>query len=77
MFRSSVVVSLLVAGMTTGCANVQPVLTGGYYCMAGTELSCASHEGSGDCQPCPRSTATPLATAATPATPVVLPGRPD
>ena len=76
MFRA-MTVSLLIAGMTAGCASTQPVLTGGYYCLAGTELSCPSHEGSGDCQPCPRSTAAPLAASAAPATPAVLPGRPD
>jgi hypothetical protein len=73
MFRA-MTVSLLIAGMTAGCANTKPVLTGGYYCLRGSELSCPSHEGSGDCQPCPSSTATPLAASATPA---VLPGRPD
>ena len=73
MFRS-IAIGLFITGMTAGCADMQPVLTGGYYCLQGTELSCPSHEGSGDCQPCPRSTATALASAATPAT---LPGRPD
>jgi hypothetical protein len=76
MFRS-MIASLFIAGMTAGCANTQPVLTGGYYCLEGTELSCPSHEGSGDCQPCPRSTAAPLATTAAAATPAVLPGRPE
>jgi hypothetical protein len=76
MFRA-LTASLLIAGMTAGCATTQPVLTGGYYCLAGTELSCPSHEGSGDCQQCPRSTATPLAAAVVAATPAVLPGRPD
>jgi hypothetical protein len=71
----TMIVSLFVAGMAAGCADTQPVLTGGYYCLEGTELSCPSHEGSGDCQPCPRSTAAPLATTAAPATPAVLPGR--
>ena len=70
----SMLVSLFVAGISAGCANMQPVLSGGYSCLAGTELSCPSHEGSGDCEPCPRSTATASAAAATPA---VLPGRPD
>ena len=72
MFRS-ITASLLIAGMTAGCATTQPVLTGGYYCLTGTELSCPSHEGSGDCQPCPRSTATPVASAAGPATLAELP----
>jgi hypothetical protein len=76
MFRP-MIVSLFVAGTAVGCADVQPVLTGGYYCLAGTDLSCPQHEGSGDCQQCPRSTAAPLAAAATPATPAILPGRPD
>jgi hypothetical protein len=70
----SMIVGLFVAGMTAGCASTQPVLTGGYYCLRGSELSCPSHEGSGDCQPCPSSTAAPLAAAVTPA---ILPGRPD
>jgi hypothetical protein len=73
MFRS-MIVSLFVTGMSAGCANIQPVLSGGYYCFAGTELSCPQREGSGDCQPCPRSTAAPLAAAAIAA---VLPGRPE
>lgn len=64
---------LIAAGMTVGCATKEPVLTGGYYCREGTELSCPSHEGSGDCQPCPRVT-TARAVAATAAAP---PGRPD
>jgi hypothetical protein len=76
MFRS-MVLCLFVAGLSAGCANVQPVLTGGYYCRTGTELSCPSHEGSGDCQPCPNTTAAPLASASAPAAPAVLPGRPD
>jgi hypothetical protein len=76
MFRA-MTVSLFIAGMTAGCATTQPVLTGGYYCLAGSELSCPSHEGSGDCQQCPRSTAAPLSAAAVAATPAVLPGRPD
>jgi hypothetical protein len=73
MFRS-MIVSLFATGMSAGCANVQPVLSGGYYCLAGTEVSCTQHEGSGGCQPCPRSTPAPLATAAIPA---ALPGRPE
>ena len=73
MFRS-MILSVFVAGMSAGCANMQPVLSGGNYCLAGTEFSCPSHEGSGDCTPCPRSTAASLTAAATPA---VLPGRPD
>jgi hypothetical protein len=76
MFRS-IAIGLVIAGMTAGCADMQPVLTGGYYCLQGTELSCPSHEGSGDCQPCPRSTAAPLAADATSTTPAILPGRPD
>ena len=76
MFRS-IAIGLFVAGMTAGCASTQPVLTGGYYCLRGSELSCPSHEGSGDCQPCPSSTAAPLAADAASATPVILPGRPD
>jgi hypothetical protein len=76
MFRT-IIAGLFVAGMTVGCATTQPVLTGGYYCLQGTELSCPSHEGSGDCQPCPRSTATPLAASAALATSAVIPGRPD
>jgi hypothetical protein len=73
MFRS-MLVCLFVAGASAGCANIQPVLTGGYSCLTGTELSCPSHEGNGDCQPCPRSTAAPLAGATTP---VALTGRPE
>ena len=71
------IAGLFAAGMTAGCATKQPVLTGGYYCLQGTELSCPSHEGSGDCQPCPRSTAAPLAADAASTTPAILPGRPD
>jgi hypothetical protein len=73
MFRS-MIVSLFVIGMSAGCANVQPVLSGGPYCFAGTERGCTQREGNGDCQPCPGSTAAPLAAAAIPA---VLPGRPE
>jgi hypothetical protein len=76
MFRS-IIVGSFVAGMTAGCANTQPVLSGGYYCLQGTELSCPHLEGNGDCQPCVRSTAAPLASEADPATPATLPGRPD
>jgi hypothetical protein len=76
MIRSSIV-SLIVAGLTAGCANVQPVLSGGYYCITGTELSCPEHEGNGDCQLCPRSAAAPLAAATDPATATALPARPD
>jgi hypothetical protein len=76
MFRT-MIAGLLVAGMAAGCANTKPVLTGGYYCLQGTELSCPSHEGSGDCQPCPRSTATHSASTASLATPAVFPGRQD
>jgi hypothetical protein len=67
------IAGLFAAGMTAGCATKQPVLTGGYYCLEGTELSCPSHEGSGDCQPCPSATA-PYAASASAA---VAPGRPD
>ena len=73
----SMIIGLFVAGMTAGCASTQPVLTGGYYCLQGTELSCPSHEGNGDCQICPRSTAAPLTDASTVAAPAILPGRPD
>jgi hypothetical protein len=76
MFRS-IAIGLVVAGMTAGCASMQPVLSGGYYCLQGTELSCPSHEGSGDCQPCAPSKAAPLAADAASATPAILPGRPD
>jgi|HubBroStandDraft_5_1064220.scaffolds.fasta_scaffold25189_3 hypothetical protein len=76
MFRA-MIAGLLVAGMTAGCATTQPVLTGGYYCLQGTDLSCPSHEGSGDCQPCPRSTATPSTSTVALATPAILPGRQD
>ena len=73
MFRS-ILVCLFVAGVSAGCANMQPVLSGGYYCLVGTQLSCPSHEGNGDCQPCPSSTAAPLAAASTPA---AVTGRPE
>jgi hypothetical protein len=73
MFRS-MFVCLFIAGMSAGCANTQPVLSAGRYCFVGAELNCSSREGSGDCQPCPGSTAAPLAAAAIPA---VLPGRPE
>jgi len=76
MFRS-MIVCLFIAGMSAGCANMQPVLSGGRYCLAGAELNCASREGSGDCQPCPGSAAAPLAAAATPAILAALPGRPE
>ena len=76
MFRS-MIVSLFIAGMSAGCANVQPVLSGGHYCLAETEIGCTQHEGSGDCQPCPRSAAAPSVAAVASATPAVLPGRPD
>jgi hypothetical protein len=70
----SMIIGLFVAGMTAGCASTQPVLTGGYYCLQGTEFSCPSHEGTGDCQPCPRATVAPVTAAAAPA---ILAGRPD
>lgn len=73
MFRT-LIASLLAAGMTVGCASTQPVTSGGYYCRAGTQLSCASHEGSGDCQNCPNATVASTVAATSPA---VLPGRPD
>jgi len=76
MFRS-MIVGLFIIGMSAGCANMQPVLSGGRYCFAGTELNCASREGSGDCQPCPRSATAPLAAAATPAMLAVIPVRPE
>jgi hypothetical protein len=76
MFRS-LIVGLFVIGMSAGCANMQPVLSGGRYCLEGTELNCASREGDGDCQPCPRSATAPLAAAATPAMPAVIPVRPE
>jgi hypothetical protein len=76
MFRS-MIVCLFIAGMSAGCANMQPVPTGDRYCSVGTELKCASREGDGDCQPCPGSAAAPLAAAATPATLAALPGRPE
>jgi hypothetical protein len=75
MFRS-MTVCLFIAAMSAGCANIQPVLSSGRYCLAGTELNCASREGSGDCQPCPAAAA-PLTAAATTATPAILPGRPE
>jgi hypothetical protein len=71
----TMIIGLFVAGMTAGCASTQPVLTGGYHCLQGTELSCPSHEGSGDCQPCPRSTAAPLASTVALEPPAV--GRED
>jgi len=76
MFRS-MIVGLFVIGMSAGCANMQPVLSSGRYCLVGTELNCSSREGSGDCQPCPASAAAPLTAAATTATPAILPGRPE
>jgi hypothetical protein len=73
MFRS-MIVCLFIAGMSAGCANMQPVLSQGRYCLVGTELNCASREGDGGCQPCPGSAAASLASTATPA---ILPGRPE
>jgi hypothetical protein len=73
MFRS-MIVCLFIAGMSSGCANMQPAPFTGRYCLAGTELNCASREGSGDCQPCPGSAAAPLTAAAAPA---ILAGRPE
>jgi hypothetical protein len=76
MFRS-MILGLFVTGMSAGCANVQPVLSGGRYCLEGTEHNCGSREGDGDCQPCPGSATAPLATAATPAFQAVIPVRPE
>jgi hypothetical protein len=76
MFRS-MTVCLFLAGMSAGCANMQPALSGGRYCLAGTELNCSSREGDGECQPCPASAAAPLTAAATMVTPAILPGRPE
>jgi hypothetical protein len=67
------IAGLFAAGMTAGCATKQPVLTGGYYCLEGTEFSCPSHERSGDCQPCPSA----MAASAAAATAAVAHGRPD
>jgi hypothetical protein len=76
MFRA-MIAGLFVAGMTAGCATTQPVLTGGYYCLQGIGLSCPSHEGSGDCQPCPSSKAASSASSAAPATPAIFAGNQD
>jgi hypothetical protein len=76
MFRS-IMISLFVAGLSAGCANMTPVASGGYYCLVESGAACASHEGNGDCQPCPRSTAASVASTAAPATPAILPGRQD
>jgi hypothetical protein len=73
----SIIVGLFAAGAAAGCANMQPVLTGGYYCQVGTQLGCPGHEGSGDCQPCPTTTATPVRSASAAATPAALAERPD
>jgi hypothetical protein len=76
MFRA-MIAGLFVAGLTAGCATTQPVLTGGYYCLQGTGLSCPSHEGSGDCQPCPSSTAASSGSTVALATPAVFAGHQD
>jgi hypothetical protein len=76
MFRA-MIAALFVAGMTAGCATTEPALTGGHYCLQGNGLSCASHEGSGDCQPCPSATATSSVSTAAMATPPVFAGRQD
>jgi hypothetical protein len=53
-----IAVCLIAAGMTAGCANMQPVTSGGYYCITGTQVSCPEHEGYGDCQLCPKASLT-------------------
>jgi hypothetical protein len=68
MFRS-MTVCLFIAGMSAGCASVQPVLSSGRYCLAGTEHNCSSREGDGECQPCPASAAAPSTASATTAIP--------
>jgi hypothetical protein len=53
-----IAVCLVATGMTAGCANLQPVTSGGYYCITGTQVSCPEHEGYGDCQLCPKASMT-------------------
>jgi hypothetical protein len=72
MFRA-LFVSLFATVMTAGCANMQPVTAEDSYCIAETGQSCSELEGSGDCQPCPR-TASAVASAVAP---VALSARPD
>lgn len=76
MFRS-VLVGLFIAGASAGCASMPSVASGGYYCLAESGASCASHEGDGDCQPCPRSTVQSVASTAGSAAPAVLARRED
>ncbi len=76
MLRSTIF-CLLIAGLTAGCASPQRVTSGGYYCSAGTEMPCASHEGSGDCQPCPHGVAQPSTASAMSADPAIVAGRQD
>jgi hypothetical protein len=52
MFRI-IALGVLAAGASAGCANFQPVTSGGYYCLTGTQTSCPEQEGYGDCQRCP------------------------
>jgi hypothetical protein len=72
MFRA-IIVSLFAAGMTGGCANMQPVTAEDSYCITETGQGCSELEGASDCQPCPR-TASAVASAVAPA---ALPARPD
>lgn len=58
-----ITVSLLAAGVTAGCAGMPRLTSAGYYCEVGTEEPCPSHEGSGDCQPCPSSASVDSGTA--------------
>jgi hypothetical protein len=55
MFRI-IALGALAAGVAAGCANFQPVTSGGFYCTAGTQRSCPEHEAYGDCQLCPSAT---------------------
>lgn len=77
MFRSCLF-CLFVAGITAGCATpAQRVTSGGYYCTTETEQPCPSHEGSGDCQPCPNAVAAPSTASAAPAASAIIASRQD
>jgi hypothetical protein len=51
----AIVIVLLAAAVTGGCADTHMVTAGGYYCQVKTREPCEQLVGSGDCQPCPPS----------------------
>jgi hypothetical protein len=51
----TIMVCVLIGGAATGCASLGSGSTAANYCLTGDGGSCSAMEGSGDCQPCPKS----------------------